>query len=288
MAITSSKYAIYLIFLFISCLSLGGIFVKYSQLGPINTGVYRVLFSIPIFYFLKNNFKSENHLSLNEKFIAVFAGIFLGIDLILWNTSFSYTTIANANLLANLVPFTVVPFSFFLFKEKVNKFFFLSIVICLAGIYILIHEKISFSTSFLKGDILAIATSFFYGLFFITVYKLRKKAPFLQIMFYASFGCLIALVPAAFYLEGIELPTSFEDLWPLLGLAVISQVIGQGGLSYSLGKISANLASVLVLTQPVIAAIFAYFLFKESLSKSEILGIFIVLIGIYLANKSNK
>lgn len=287
MPIKKSKSAVYLTFLFISCLSLGGIFVKYSQLGPVNTGVYRVLFSIPIFYFLNKRFKNEYILSLSEKLIAICAGIFLGCDLILWNISFTYTTVANANLLANLVPFTVIPLSYLLFREKINKIFFLSIAICLTGIFILIHRKLNFNISLLKGDILAIVTSFFYGLFFISVYKLRKKSSFLQIMLFASFGCLIALVPTAFFLEEIQFPTSLRDLWPLLGLAIISQVIGQGGLSYTLGKISANLASVLVLTQPVIAAIFAYILFKETLSLSEVFGITIVLLGIYLANKSN-
>lgn len=282
-----NKY-VYLVFLFICCLSLGGIFVKYSYLGPVNTGMYRVLFSIPIFMILNLVVKNECKMSFQEKMIAIIAGIALGVDLILWNISFSYTTVANANLLANLVPFTVVPLSFFLFHEKINKVFFISIIICLIGLFVLIYNKISFDTSKLKGDFLAISTSFFYGLFFIMVYKLRKKFNFIQIMLYASVGCLIALLPSSYCIEGFEYPKNMAELFPLLGLAVISQVIGQGGLSFSLGKISANLASVIVLMQPVIAAVFAYILFHEKLESNEIIGVFIVLIGIYLASKSNK
>lgn len=88
-------------------------------------------------------------------------------------------------------------------------------------------------------------------------------------------------------MEGITYPTNFEALWPLLGLTVFSQVLGQGGLSFVLGRISVNLAAVLVLTQPVISAVFSYFIFHETLSTQEMLGICIVLIGIFLVKKEH-
>lgn len=97
-----SKY-IFLIFLAIYFLATGGIFVKLSPLPPINTGFYRVLFSIPMLMpFLK---KSELQ-ALNRKQITtiVLAGAFLAGDLTLWNNSFSYTSVANANVLVNLTP----------------------------------------------------------------------------------------------------------------------------------------------------------------------------------------
>ncbi|WP_258861943.1 DMT family transporter [Streptococcus milleri] len=97
-------------------------FVKLSSLPPINTGFYRVLFSIPMLLPLIK--KEDIQLSKKQILTIVLAGAFLAGDLTLWNISFSYTSVANANLLANLTPFTVIPFSYFFFKEKMTKRFF--------------------------------------------------------------------------------------------------------------------------------------------------------------------
>ncbi|MDY5106355.1 MAG: DMT family transporter [Actinobacillus minor] len=277
----------YLLFVLLSicCLALGGIFVKLSQFPAITTGMYRVLFSLPIFFLFTKVNKYEYVMNSKEKMIAICAGVFLALDLILWNISFSYTTVANANLLANLVPFTVIPISYFIYKEKILREFILGGGIIFIGIIVLMGGKVNPTLNNFKGDGLAILTSIFYGLFIATVYKLRTKVSTIQLMSYASIGCLIILLPVSLILEGIYIPYTFKDFYPLIGLALLSQILGQGGLSYCLGKIKASYASLLVLTQPVISALYAYFIFNENLSFKEILGMFIILVGLYIANK---
>lgn len=279
-----NRYFIFVI-LSICCLALGGIFVKLSQFPPITTGMYRVLFSLPIFFILLKYSSKSVEISNKEKLISILAGFLLALDLILWNISFSYTTVANANLLANLVPFTVVPISYFLYKEKINKKFILGAVVILFGLIMLMQGKISPTIQNFKGDLLALLTSVFYGLFLVTVYKLRNKLSTIHIMAYASIGCLITLLPVGLIIEGAYIPITFADFYPLLGLALLSQILGQGGLSYCLGKIKASYASLLVLTQPIISALYAYIIFGESLSSLEIISMFVVLFGLYLANK---
>ncbi|WP_432786825.1 hypothetical protein AAEX37_00884 [Oligella sp. MSHR50489EDL] len=276
----------FLTIFFITCLATGGIFVKLSELGPVTTGFYRVLFSIPMLYPLlrmENNFS----LSIKDKVVIFIAGMFLAGDLILWNLSFHYTTVANANLLANLVPFTIIPSAYFFYKEKVSRNFIFSLIITLIGLIVLIKGKVNPTQSNLYGDFLAFTTSIFYAAFLLIVYKVRRRASAIQIMYYSGYGAIVILLISSIGIEGVAYPTSFQALWPLLGLAVFSQILGQGGLSYVLGRISVNLAAVLVLTQPVISAILSYFIFHETLSMQEMLGIFIVLTGIFLVKKDN-
>lgn len=279
-----NRYFIFVI-LSICCLALGGIFVKLSQFPPITTGMYRVLFSLPIFFGLLKFSSQPAVMSNKEKLISVLAGFFLALDLILWNISFSYTTVANANLLANLVPFIVVPISYFLYKEKVSKQFIFGSMVIMFGLIMLMQGKVSPTIQNFQGDLLALSTSVFYGLFLVTVYKLRNKLSTIHIMAYASIGCLITLLPVGLIIEGVYIPVTFEDFYPLLGLALLSQILGQGGLSYCLGKIKASYASLLVLTQPIISALYAYIIFGESLSSMEIISMFVILFGLYLANR---
>lgn len=274
---------------FVSCLATGGIFVKLSSLPPISTGFYRILLSLPLLYlFAKWETKNVASVSPKDKGILLLAGAFLAADLILWNISFHYTTVANANLLANLVPFTIIPVSYFVYQEKISFRFFISLIITLFGLSILIGGKTSITSDNLFGDFLAASTSLFYAAFLLTVYRLRKRIATTLIMYYSAYGSLLVLGLFAFILEGWHIPTNWQSIWPLLGLALFSQILGQGGLSYVLGKISAIMASLLVLTQPVISAMMAYFLFHESLTYLEWFGMMVVLVGIFIAKQKNE
>lgn len=137
-----------------------------------------------------------------------------------------------------------------------------------------------------KGDILAFITSIFYGLFLLTVSKIREKVSALSIIFISGFGGGITLFLTMLLKEGVQYPHSLSELYPLLGLALISQIFGQGLLSYIVGKVDVNLSSIIVLAQPIIATLYSYFLFSEVLSLQEFFGMGIILIGIYIAKKN--
>ncbi|QGX45395.1 DMT family transporter [Streptococcus equinus] len=284
----SAKY-IFLIFLAICFLATGGIFVKLSPLPPINTGFYRVLFSIPMLlpFIKKSDLQS---LSYKQVVTIVLAGAFLAGDLTFWNSSFSYTTVANSNLLVNLTPFTVIPVSYFLFKEKMTPKFLLGGLVTLLGVFVLMANKVTVSPERLLGDSMSLGASVFYAMFMITVYKLRDTVKSNVIMFLSAFGTLLVLAAVIFFTEGFYVPKNFEELWPLLALALVSQILGQGLLAYCLGKVNASLSSLITLSQPVVAALYAWVIFQEHLNLQSIIAIIITLTGVYLAKTqtSNK
>ncbi|SDI73562.1 DMT family transporter [Streptococcus equinus] len=284
----SAKY-IFLIFLAICFLATGGIFVKLSPLPPINTGFYRVLFSIPMLlpFIKKSDLQS---LSYKQVVTIVLAGAFLAGDLTFWNSSFSYTTVANSNLLVNLTPFTVIPVSYFLFKEKMTPKFLLGGLVTLLGVFVLMANKITVSPERLLGDSMSLGASVFYAMFMITVYKLRDTVKSNVIMFLSAFGTFLVLAAVIFFTEGFYVPKNFEELWPLLALALVSQILGQGLLAYCLGKVNASLSSLITLSQPVVAALYAWVIFQEHLNLQSIIAIIITLTGVYLAKTqtSNK
>lgn len=286
--IKNNKY-ILLVFIAICFLATGGVFVKLSSLGPINTGFYRVAISLLILF--PFTYKELKMINLKEEKRAVLlmllAGIFLAGDLILWNTSFHYTTIANANLLANLVPLTMIPFSYYFFKEKIKASFFGATLLTFIGVFVLIIGKTEINSNNLLGDFLAFLTSIFYSLFLLTVYKIRKVYSSTIILFISGIGSTITLFVFSTLIERIQYPTGINSFLPLLGVAIFSQVLGQGLLAYAIKNISSSLSSVLVLTQPVIAAIYAFILFNENLTFVEMFGIIITLIGVFFAKKTN-
>jgi drug/metabolite transporter (DMT)-like permease len=267
-------------------LATGGIFVKMSELPPVNTAFYRILFSLP--FLLPFTMSKITKVKKKEFFNILLAGAFLALDLTFWNISFRYTTVANANLLANLTPFTVIPIAYFIFKEKIPKFFFVGFVITVIGTIILLLGKINPSIDNFKGDILSFLTSIFYAGFLISVYRLRDSVGSGVIMTISAFGSLTVLAIVTIFMEGFYFPFTANALLPLIGLALISQILGQGLMSFCLGKVSVSLSSVITLTQPTIAAVYSFMIFSEILSMVEIVGIFIVLIGVYLAKENSR
>lgn len=277
------KY-ILLIFVAVCFLATGGIFVRLSVLPPIHVAFYRIILSIPfLFPFVLKDLKT---ISKKDILHILLAGVFFGIDLSIWNISFIYTSVANATLLTNLVSFTVVPVSYFLFKEKIPKKFLLSIGITLVGVTILLNGKMVPNQSSFFGDFLAFLASFFYALYILMVYRARDRVNAMTVIFICSFSAAITIFSIMIFKEGFIIPKTFNDIYPLLGTAVFSQFIGQVLMGFCLGKVKASLSSVLLLMQPVIAAIYSFTLFGESLTIVEILGICITLIGVYYAKKT--
>lgn len=285
---TNNNFNVILVLLCVACLASGGLFVRISQLGPINTAFWRIALSIPIllpFLVMERKKATYRKLTKNEIFYLLIAGGFLAGDLALWNISFHYTTIANANLFVNFVPFIIIPVSYFLYKEAISKSFFIGFLFVLLGVVLLVYGKQAITSLNIYGDTLAFLTSIFYAIFLLFVYRLRDKASAVQVMYYSGYGSIIVLFVICLLSEGIQIPTNWSMLLPILGLTIFSQILGQGGLSYTLGRISASFASVLVLIQPVISAIYAFIFFHERLTWLEVVAMFIVLCGIYLVRK---
>lgn len=266
-------------------LATGGIFVKLSALPPIATGFYRIFFSILILYPLVKKDLETIKFKKRDLLLLLCGGGFLGLDLIAWNQSMYLTTMANANLLTNFVPFTIIPFSYFVYKKKVSKTFLIGLAITFVGLIVLMLGKLDPSPENFKGDMLAFLASIFYAFFLLAVSDLRKRMTAPTIMFVSAFGGAIVLFIAMLFAEGVQYPQNIIELLPLIALTVCSQLFGQGLLSYCVGKIDVVLSSVLLLIQPVVAAAYSYLIFGESIMFQEVIGIFIVLIGIFYAKK---
>jgi drug/metabolite transporter (DMT)-like permease len=74
----------------------------------------------------------------------------------------------------------------------------------------------------------------------------------------------------------------------VLSLAVICQVIGQGLLAYSLDKLSSGFVAIVLLLDPVLAAIGGWVCFAESITLINALCFFGVLVGVSIATSSES
>ena len=223
-----------------------------------------------------------DNLKKTDFLLLIFAGVFLAGDIALWNMAFHYTTVANANLLTNLTPFLVVPVSFFFLKEEMPKLFLPGLAITLLGVFVLIGGKATPNPSNYLGDLLAFGACFFYAGFILISYRLRDRFTSSVIMFISSIGTCCTLALISIFTEGIQIPKDASELLPILGLTFCLQIIGHNLLSHCQGKLNVNLSSVICLLQTVVASLYSYFFFSETLTYKEIFGILIVILGVMI------
>lgn len=234
-------------------------------------------------------------------------GFFFAGDLAVWHWSIHFTTVANATLLTNFAPIFVTIIAYFYFGERFDGRFPVGLLLAMTGAILLISRSVQISPDHLFGDLLGVATALFYAAYQLSVKRLRRDFSTLTLMFGASFtGAVLLLALAIMNGETIlpavasgKVPTiasggefslfALAITWsPLVGLALVSHIAGQGLIAYAFAHLSASFSSVSLLIQPIVAAIGAYFLFGEALGPVELLGAGVVLSGVILARLATR
>jgi drug/metabolite transporter (DMT)-like permease len=106
-------------------------------------------------------------------------------------------------------------------------------------------------------------------------------------MVWSGLATTVALLPVTIlWHESLIVPT-LQGWFPLIGLALISQVAGQGLITFALAHLPASFSSVALLVQPVAAALLAWVLLHEMLGLWQVLGGIVVLGGIILAKRGS-
>ncbi|MEU6895332.1 DMT family transporter [Streptomyces sp. NPDC046557] len=280
----------------VCCLALGGVFVRVSEVGPVASGAYRSLFAAPMLLGLslattrrsaaREAAPAERkavRISRRDRWLIALGGLFLAGDLCLWNVSFLYTSLAEANLLANLVPFIIAPLCFFLFGDKVTPKLAFPALLALGGLYVLVILGTGLDAEHLRGDILALITAVFYALFLVVAKGLRERHEATRIMASLSLVCALVCFTVAAVMGETIWPTSARGWLLLIGLAVTSQVLGQTLMAHAVKFLPLQLAALFVLLQPVAAAVYGFVLFDQRLSVVQMAGIAILLVSIFWA-----
>lgn len=270
-------------------LSFSAMFVRWAIApGPI-TALYRMFFSV--FLLLPFFIQRTNVNPATKTRVIVFpllAGVFTAFDLALWNTSLSYTTAANATLLGNTAPLWVALGTWLIFKQKLSPAFWRGLAVTLLGAALILGTDFLLHPRFGIGDVMAMFTGFFYGIYYLFTEKSRLYFGPVSHVFLVGIGASITL-----YLVNIALqnPLSGYDsrTWMVfLASALVSQLIGYMALAYALGHLPASIVAPTMVLQPVVTAILAIPLLGEIPNIWQGLGGTVALIGIYIVNRSHQ
>lgn len=283
----SPSFFIILALLAESFIIYASVLVKLTDMSPINLGFYRIVLALPIFWLMANTRRNVFRIPFKDIVFMMLAGIFFAFDLLFFNIALRHTSVANVNLFASLACFILMPIGIFFFKERFKKSLLVGAIVALFGIFILVGGKGDLSVATPFGDFMAFLSVLCYSCFLAVIYSLRKRYGTLEIMFFACIGSSIMLLVLALIFEGFEVPKNMKDFGIIALIALCGQVIGQGFFNYILGKVDTQTSSLLLLFSPIIAALMGFFILGERLGIFEILSIFVIIFGIFVAKREN-
>jgi drug/metabolite transporter (DMT)-like permease len=266
------------------------IFVRLSHVGPSATAFWRLTLALPAFWLwmilerqggdpFRRPLSSADYLRLSV------AGLFFAGDLAVWHWSIRFTSVANATLLANFAPIFVALGGWVFFAQSVGLTFLLGMSTALIGTTLMVGTSWHVSVHHLWGDALGLITALFYAGYILSVKRLRGDFSAATIMAWGGAVTSAALLPVALFSGEHLLPSSSLGWRPLIGLALISQVGGQGLIAYALAHLPAAFSSLTLLLEPVMATVFAWLILDEAIGPLQALGGVLVLIGIFVARR---
>ena len=273
--------------LFVGALAMGisPVFVRNAEVGPFASAFWRVALALPVLFLWARLAREEtaeaptagSHRAL------ILAGLFFAGDLIFWHLAIGHTSIANATFFACLAPFWVAVLSRVTIGEAVPRQTVIGLAICLPGAGLLIFHSASDGGGNWIGDLYGIATSFFFGLYFLVMRGARRHFGAGAATLRSTLVTALALLVAAVISGEAFLPDTLTGAANLLALGVVSHAGGQGLLSIALGVLSASFSSLVIFVEAVAAALFAWIFASEPIGALQMAGGVLILFGLWIA-----
>jgi drug/metabolite transporter (DMT)-like permease len=263
-----------------------------QKIPPISLAFFRwstaCLFIIPLGW---KKFQAEKKIFTQHKTYLFLTALF-GVGL--FNTFIylagHYTSAINLALIGTTAsPVFITTLSFFLLKEKIKSLRIIGMILCIAGILLLLSQG-SFSKlmqlHFGKGDLLILCSAFFFSIYSILVKKKPATISPISFLFVIFIAGTIMLFPFAMIEMHLHAPLQWTSgmYLTILYLGIGNSVIGFLCWNGSIARIGAARTSLFGNLIPVFSTIEAVLLLGEQFTVIHFISGIIVIAGIVIAN----
>ena len=250
-------------------LSLGAMLVRMADTGPTASAFWRMTLALPLLLFFAWRETGGRLPPRPAVLIAAVAGIFFALDLAAWHLGILQTKVANATLFGNCASLLLVFWGIFLTRTLPRGWQAAAILLAFAGSALVMGQSYELSSDYLVGDLLSLLAGVLYTGYVILMQRVRGDLAPWTALAIASAVCVPILLGTALALGETVMPQNWT---PLILLALVSQVIGQGLMIWSLPRFSPLVIGLTLLVQPAFAALTGWIGFGETLSAIDIFG----------------
>ena len=261
------KHPMIMIVVGILGISMSAIFVKYSTAPSAVTAAFRLLWTVilmsPVVFGKKEVRQELAALDKKRICLSTVSGLFLAIHFVLWFESLQHTTVASSTtIVCTEVIWVALGFCIFM-KGKLKGKAILAIAITFAGsIVIACADSVSGGVH-LFGDVLALLAAVAVAVYTLIGRIVRETVSTTVYTYVVYFACVFVLVLTCLVQGYGFFDYGISAIIVGALLAIFSTILGHSIFSWCLKYFSPAFVSASKLLEPVVAAVFAAFLFGE-------------------------
>ena len=269
-------------------LAFGPLFVRLASteadVGPLASAFWRLALAAPILLLLTRVTRQPIGRIGGAMLVAIaLGGVFFAADLGAWHLGILKTKLANATLLGNMASLLFPLYGFFVARALPSRAQGSALLLATIGGVLLMGRSYDLSPQNFVGDLLCLLAGILYTFYLIAIDRARAG---LQAWPVLALSTLAGILPL-FLFARLFGESIWPETWgPLIGLALGSQLIGQGLLVYAMGHVRPLVTGLAFLTQPVVAAAIGWALYGEALAPLDWAGAGLIAVAMVLVRRS--
>jgi drug/metabolite transporter (DMT)-like permease len=267
-------------------LALGPWWVRLADSGPVSAGFWRLALPLPLFVILaRANRQPLTGIPRRSLIAVILAGLFFGTDLASWHIGIGMTRLGNATLFGNSGSIIVMVWGLIALRRRPHTAEWLALLAAMTGAAILFGRSLEISTRTLAGDLFCLFAGLCYAFYIIPLQKARESLGSWALLAWSGLASAPVLLAIALMRGEPIFPHVW---WPVLGLALGSQVVGQGLLVWSLKHFPPLIIGLALLCQPVIGVLAGWLAFGETLGVWDLAGMALVAGALVIARSGDS
>ncbi|MFA8449544.1 MAG: DMT family transporter [Bacteroidales bacterium] len=192
----------------------------------------------------------------------------------------------DASVIVSTLPLFTPIAAYFFLKERFKAIFFIGLIISSIGVFITLTSR-DFQFNASPTGVIIESSMVIAAVLYSVVQKnlCQSYNPIIIILYQNTISVLLYL-PFLYFMEWeqlISVKPSIESIRSMLLLAIFASSVAFILYTYSINKLGASKANLYFNLLPVFTAITAFFYLNEKLTTHKIIGIIIVIGGLYLS-----
>ena len=191
-------------------------------------------------------------------------------------------------IIASMLPLTVALFSWLFFKAKLGFLGLSGLFVGLVGVLLIMLQRVEKEYEILGISLCLmglLATTF--STLIITKIKINKNNILIVVGLQMLAGSLF-LLPLSYFFEVWSVSFNITFLFTFLYIAAFPGIIGPVIWFYLQKEIGAVKYASFHFLVPFFGIAISYFLLGETLTFSDMIGVIVIILGLYLVNKDKK
>jgi drug/metabolite transporter (DMT)-like permease len=215
------------------------------------------------------------------------SGTFLALHFGLWTLSLEFTSVASSVVFVTTHPVFVALLEWLWLSQRPTSQAWAGIGLAVLGSVVIAAHDIQLGGEALWGDLLAIGGAIVFVGYLLIGRRLRQRMSLLTYTTPVYAVCWVGLlIWATAAGENVASFPPTDLIWFVL-LAVFATLGGHSMFNWALKHVPATLVAVVLVGEPVGAAILAWFFLGEPLTALVVLGGVLILVGIYLTARAS-